>query len=550
MKNSMYRMAKRVFVLAMTVSLLMSSVAFAATYATLEFGSKGSEVLALQKALVTLGYEPKGTDGKFGRGTEYAVAQYQRAVGLKDDGKAGNLTLTRMYQDLANNGVSNGADSSTVTGTTTNPNTLKYGDNGSKVTTLQTSLVALGYNTNGIDGRFGAGTQRAVISFQKAQGLTADGLAGTQTLALINSLVSSGSGSSSSGNTGSSSGSSAYTRTLRKGYTGNDVKAVQVRLQELGYYSGTLDGVYGTGSVSGIKSFQQRSGLTADGLAGIQTFNKLFSASAISAGGSSSGSSSGSNTGSGSSSGTYITLRLGDKGSDVKNMQAALKSLNYSVSADGTFGAMTQSAVIAFQSRNGLTSDGVAGAQTQQTLYSGSAKAAGSDGSSSGSGSSGSGSSGNGSGGSVSAPGVGEIKLLHWFNDIKPTIRSGQTVTVYDPASGSQWNLYLYSLGRHADSEPRTLSDTEIMNQAFGNATTWTPKPVYVQLPNGTWTVASMHNTPHLSGSIKDNGFDGHLCVHFLRDMEETKKNDPNYGVTNQNVIRNKWKQLTGITVE
>ena len=40
-----------------------------------------------------------------------------------------------------------------------------------------------------------------------------------------------------------------------------------------------------------------------------------------------------------------------------------------------------------------------------------------------------------------------------------------------------------------------------------------------------------------------------HLCVHFLRDMDECQKNDPNYGVQNQNAIRKKWKELTGITV-
>ena len=43
------------------------------------------------------------------------------------------------------------------------------------MTELQTALVKLGYNTNGVDGRFGAGTQRAVISFQKDNGLEADG---------------------------------------------------------------------------------------------------------------------------------------------------------------------------------------------------------------------------------------------------------------------------------------------------------------------------------------------------------------------------------------
>jgi hypothetical protein len=72
---------------------------------------------------------------------------------------------------------------------------------------------------------------------------------------------------------------------------------------------------------------------------------------------------------------------------------------------------------------------------------------------------------------------------------------------------------------------------------------------VYVKLPSGVWTLAAMHNVPHLTGSISDNGFNGHLCVHFLRDMEECQKNDPSYGVTNQNTIRKKWKEMTGQTI-
>ena len=51
---------------------------------------------------------------------------------------------------------------------------------------------------------------------------------------------------------------------------------------------------------------------------------------------------------------------------------------------------------------------------------------------------------------------------------------------------------------------------------------------------------------PHMSGAVKDNNFNGHLCVHFLRTMSEAKKYDPSYGVANQNTIRAFWKSLTG----
>jgi len=132
---------------------------------------------------------------------------------------------------------------------------------------------------------------------------------------------------------------------------------------------------------------------------------------------------------------------------------------------------------------------------------------------------------------------------------VKPSIKAGQTILVYDPATKLSWTLRLMSLGRHADSEPLTLQDTQTMEKAFGG-NTWTQKAVYVKLPDGRWTVASTHSMPHLSGSIKDNGFNGHLCVHFLRDMDEAQKNDPSYGVSNQKTIRAKWKELTGETID
>ena len=84
------------------------------------------------------------------------------------------------------------------------------------------------------------------------------------------------------------------------------------------------------------------------------------------------------------------------------------------------------------------------------------------------------------------------------------------------------------------------------MLKAFGGENTWNQKGVYVKLPSGVWTVGSTHDMPHMTGNVKDNDFNGHLCVHFLRDMSEAEKNDPNYGVSNQKTIRALWKSLTG----
>jgi hypothetical protein len=95
-----------------------------------------------------------------------------------------------------------------------------------------------------------------------------------------------------------------------------------------------------------------------------------------------------------------------------------------------------------------------------------------------------------------------------------------------------------------------TAGDTANMLTAFGGKTTWTPKFVYVRLPNGVWTVATMHDVAHGGQSIKDNNFEGQNCVHFLRDMAEVSKNDPDYGVTNQIALRKGWKDLTGEVVD
>lgn len=59
--------------------------------------------------------------------------------------------------------------------------TLKKGAIGNITKLLQEKLVSLGYNTNGIDGIFGIGTEKVVISFQKSNGLVVDGIVGKNT---------------------------------------------------------------------------------------------------------------------------------------------------------------------------------------------------------------------------------------------------------------------------------------------------------------------------------------------------------------------------------
>ena len=62
---------------------------------------------------------------------------------------------------------------------------------------------------------------------------------------------------------------------LRQGATGNEVKEVQRRLKLWGYYSGSVDGVFGAGTKKAVVDFQKKNGLTADGVVGASTYKAL-----------------------------------------------------------------------------------------------------------------------------------------------------------------------------------------------------------------------------------------------------------------------------------
>lgn len=81
----------------------------------------------------------------------------------------------------------------------------KKGSTGATVTEIQTRLKAWGYYTGAVDGTYGSATEKAVKFFQQSNGLTADGQAGSETLAALG--LPTGGGSASGGGDGGSSSS-------------------------------------------------------------------------------------------------------------------------------------------------------------------------------------------------------------------------------------------------------------------------------------------------------------------------------------------------------
>ena len=216
---------------------------------------------------------------------------------------------------------------------------LEKGSTGSDVKDLQTKLKKLGYYDAYVDGDYGDTTVAAVKAFQKKYNLTADGIAGKETLKKLDSAYK-------------NADSDKDDDSLRMGDSGSAVKDLQTKLKKLGYYSGTVDSTFGSGTYTAVRAFQKKYNLTADGVAGSETLKKLDSAYK--------------NADSDKDDGS---LRKGATGSAVKDLQTKLKKLGfYNAYVDGSYGDTTVAAVKAFQKKYNLTADGVAGSETLKKL--------------------------------------------------------------------------------------------------------------------------------------------------------------------------------------
>ncbi|MER7072367.1 phage tail tip lysozyme [Terrabacter sp. NPDC000476] len=125
---------------------------------------------------------------------------------------------------------------------------LRSGSSGAAVRTLQYLLRASGKSITA-DGSFGPATDSAVRSYQSAHGLSVDGVVGNNTWYSLLPV-------------------------LRQGSTGEAVKGLQRELVDAGY-SLTVDGSFGPATYSALRSYQSKSGLVVDGVAGNNTWGSL-----------------------------------------------------------------------------------------------------------------------------------------------------------------------------------------------------------------------------------------------------------------------------------
>lgn len=257
-------------------------------------GDSGSKVKQMQQRLISLGYLAGTADGEFGAGTEAAVYAFQDRHCSYSDGVAGPDTLSELYSSSAKKA----STPSGIAGLS-----IRNGSEGDAVRALQSRLKKLGYYSGNVDGDFGQGTEDAVKAFQRANGLNADGVAGSGTYEKL--FATDAKTASQAARTATprpdptkrptatprrtatplpsgtyvlvtTAPSSEGYATLRRGYYGAPVTRLQQALKDQGYYTGVVDGYFGEGTESAVRAFQRVKGLNVDGAAGPATLMALY----------------------------------------------------------------------------------------------------------------------------------------------------------------------------------------------------------------------------------------------------------------------------------
>ncbi len=490
---------------------------------TMQQGDYGDAVYELHQMLVktklfdqTVGYE-------YTSATTKAVRAFQKDHSIKVTGKVDAFTLLAIKTAV---GVSTtpAANEQAANEELTQDNVviINNGTRGLAVTRLQQRLVELKYYNITPDGEYNNDDIVAVQHFQRLNSLPITGVADLATQQVMYTTYAIAADSSVSGTVAPTSG------ILKIGAQGEQVRALQSRLIALNFLTGSIDGNFGTQTAAAVAAFQKANSLKQDGIVGNQTTIALYSATAK-----------GNTTATPTTPGAVASesLKLGSSGDAVKSVQQRLIALAYLTgAADGIYGPRTATAVSEFQTKNKLDADGVAGKLTIAALNSANAISKNvtiptpapvtpttpttpTQ--------------------SFTAPRASEVRYANWFTDIRPIASSLRNVIIYDFISGAHYNFRFFSLGKHADGTTLTAADTATMNKAFG-ANNWTPRPVWVIFSDGRVFMASTHTHPHANDYVSGNDLNGHLCVHFPREMAEAELTGP-YAVSHQNAILAGW---------
>lgn len=317
-------------------------------YTSMRSGMSGDDVKELQRQLRATYYYGGTIDGIFGAEVTRAVKAFQASAGLTVDGKVGTKTYDALYNRTAK--IFNGGIP---------VRSLSSGDRGYDVYVLQEKLDSLNYLSITPSGVYGSDTVAAVKAFQNANGLKADGKAGSTVRRYL--WPTTIKNEEEENNKYEGTVDDPYTEPkLKLGKYGEDVARAQMYLKAGGYLLGKADGIFGAQTKKAVIAFQKDYNLKADGIIGTETWTLLKTINISNAEQEVVDPDK-------PSVGTSVkTLRRGSSGTSVKKLQQQLIQLGYLPSGedDGKYGAKTKWAVSQFQKDQGIGVDGVCGSKT------------------------------------------------------------------------------------------------------------------------------------------------------------------------------------------
>jgi peptidoglycan hydrolase-like protein with peptidoglycan-binding domain len=213
-------------------------------------GSNKKWIQNVQSHLKSAGFDPRRTDGVWDERTANALKTFQKKSGLEETERVGSRTWAKLNKSVmyAKNGTSPAQS---------------LGERSAAVLQSEKLLKKIGYKNVIADGVFDKATQKASRAFEKRfRGTGDDGRIGEGQLERMKVVAR------AKQNPGSGP-------LLKEGYRGAPVKALQKRLDQLGFANGANDGVFGNATERAVKKFQRSMGLKADGIVGKGTWKLL-----------------------------------------------------------------------------------------------------------------------------------------------------------------------------------------------------------------------------------------------------------------------------------
>jgi LysM repeat protein len=233
-------------------------------------------------------------------------------------------------------------------------------------------------------------------------------------------------------------------------------------LAALGYYSGKVDGHFGAATKHAVRAFQESEGLSVDGLVGGGTQKRLAAKAGV-------------------RSVAVYTVRPGDTLWSIARATGArpadLVRLN----------ELRDASRLQIGQRLKVPQETLAARRSLVERPPG--------------------------GGSEPVVAGGTAEMLPW-SDASKVFPNGARARVTDVETGTSFWVHRLQGTYHADSEPVTAADTEVVRRLYGGRWSWDRRAIWVEV-NGRVIAASMNGYPHGRKGIGDNRYPGHFCIHF-----------------------------------